>query len=164
MTGYNVFKLLHILAAIVFVGGLIARQLIRAYARGTDDVVWFATLSKAASYVENRMVKPGSLIVPVLGVIQARLGGIPVFGILTGGNQNWLLASVALSLAVFALVPTVFLPRGRQFRPVLDAALRAGAITPELRAAMHDPVVVLAHRLEGAATLAVVALMVLKPF
>ena len=164
MTLYNVFKLLHILAAIVFVGGLIARQLVRAYARQTSDVVWFANLSKAAAHIENWMVKPWSFVLLFLGVIQARLGGIPIFGVLSGGDQNWLLASVLVYFATFALVPLVFIPRGRRFRPILASALSAGTVTPELRAAMRDPVVVFAHRFEGVSTLVMVALMVLKPF
>ena len=100
----------------------------------------------------------------MLGIIQARLGGIPIFGILSGGSQNWLLVSMVLYFATFALVPLVFVPKGKAFRPVLEAAQAQGRITPELRAAMNDRVVALAHRFEEGATLIVIALMVLKPF
>jgi len=91
MTLYNVLKLFHVIAAVVFAGGLFARQAVRAYATSTDDVVWFAHVMKAAAHIERRMVRPGSRAVLALGIVQARLGGIPIFGTLTGGNQNWLL-------------------------------------------------------------------------
>src|SRR5262245_36045501 len=146
MTFYNVMKLLHVAAAIAFAGGLFARQTVRRCARSVDDVTWFANMSKAASHIENVMIKPGSLIILVLGIIQARLGGIPIFGFLSGGDQNWLLVSMAFYVAVFLLVPLVFLPKGKAFRPILEAALAEGRITPELRRAMNDPAVVLAHR------------------
>ena len=164
MTLYNFMKMLHVIVAVVFAGGLFARQVIRSYARTIDDVAWFANLSAAAAYVENVMVKPASLIIVVLGVIQARLGGIPIFGFLSGGDQNWLLVSIALYLAAFLLVPLVFVPKGRAFRPLLDASLSQGRITPELRLAINDRTVALAHHLETAAVLVVLALMVLKPF
>jgi uncharacterized membrane protein len=164
MTLYNVLKPFHVIAAVFFAGGLFARQAVRAYATSTDDVVWFAPVMKAAAHIERRMVRPGSLAVLALGIVQARLGGIPIFGSLTGGNQNWLLVSMSLYVGTFALVPLVFLPRGRSFRPALAAALEQGRMTPELRAAMNDPVVALAHRFEEASTLVVFALMVLKSF
>ena len=164
MTLYNFMKMLHVIAAVVFVGGLFARQVIRSYARTIDDVTWFSNLSRTAAYVETVMVKPGSLIIVVLGVIQARLGGIPIFGFLSGGDQNWLLVSIGLYLAAFLLVPLVFIPKGRAFRPLLDAGLSQGRITPELRLAIDDRTVALAHHLETAAVLVVLVLMVLKPF
>jgi hypothetical protein len=47
---------------------------------------------------------------------------------------------------------------------VLQSALAEGRITPELRAAIDDPVVKLAHLYEQASVIVVVALMVFKPF
>src|SRR5262245_14963758 len=116
MTLYNVMKLFHIVAAIVFAGGLFARQVVRAYAVKTDDLNWYINLSRAASPVENVIVKPSSIVILVLGIFQARLGGIPLFGFLSGESQNWLFVSLLLYFATFALVPLVFLPKGKAFR------------------------------------------------
>jgi uncharacterized membrane protein len=164
MTLYNVMKVLHVVAAIVFVGGVFARQIVRGYAKATDDVVWFATLMGAASRVENRMIRPGSIVVLALGIIQAHLGGIPMLGVLQGGSQNWLLVANVLFLSGFAMVPLVFVPRGKVFRPLLEAALAEGRITPALREVMNDRVVRVAHLYEELMLLVIVALMVLKPF
>ena len=164
VTLYNLLKLLHILSAIAFAGGIFARQIVRRYAVATDDVVRFATLNQAAIDIENWLVKPGSLVILVFGVGLAWRGGIPMFGVLQGESQNWLLVSNILFVIGMALVPTVFIPRGKRFRPLLDAAMAQRRMTSELRAAVNDPVVRAAHDYEMIMLVVTVALMTLKPF
>ena len=164
MSWYIVVKFFHITAVILFVGGLFARQLVRRYAKKTDNVQLFATLSQAAGRIENILVIPGIQAAIVLGVILALIMGFPILGFLQGASQNWLLISNILLIGTLALVPTVLIPRGKKFEPILQAALARGQITPELRAAMDDKVVKLAHLYEEVALIIVVALMVLKPF
>ena len=164
MNWYIIVKFLHILAVIMFVGGLFARQLVRSYAKKTDDIKMFATLNHAAGRIESMLVIPGSEATLVLGVILALLGGFPIFGFLQGASQNWLLVSNILLIGSIVIVPTIFLPRGRKFEPLLQAALAKGEITLGLRAAMDDNVVKLAHLYEEVSLIAIVALMVLKPF
>jgi uncharacterized membrane protein len=164
VTLYNLLKLLHILSAIVFAGGIFARQVVRLYAKSTDDVTRFATLNLAAAYIENWMVKPGSFVILGLGIALAWRGGLPMLGVLQGENQNWLLVSNALFVFGMALVPTVFLPRGKRFRVVLDAAIAQGRVTPELRTALNDPIVRAAHAYEYVMLIVITALMTLKPF
>ncbi len=161
---YGILKLLHVLAAVVFVGGIISRQVVRAYASAGDDVQRFASVSRAASELENRLVKPGSFIILMLGVLLAWQGEWPLVGILQGSDQNWLLVSNVLFVSAFAMVPAVFVPAGRRFRPVLDAALASGRVTAELRAAINDPLVRAAHFYELVVLLTIFALMILKPF
>ena len=164
LTLYNLLKLLHIFAAIIFVGGIFARQIVRMYARATDDVVRFATLYQAAMDIENWMVKPGSFVILALGIALAWRGGLPMLGVLQGESQNWLLVSNVLFVFGMALVPTVFLPRGKRFRVVLDAALAQGRVTTELRTVLNDPVVRAAHAYEYVMLIVITALMTLKPF
>ena len=64
----------------------------------------------------------------MLGVLLAWQGEWPLVGILQGSDQNWLLVSNVLFVSAFAMVPAVFVPAGRRFRPVLDAALASGAM------------------------------------
>jgi hypothetical protein len=65
---------------------------------------------------------------------------------------------------VFALVPTVFIPRGRVFGAILEEAVRLDRVTERLAAAFRDPVVRLAHIYEIAALVVIIFLMVTKPF
>ena len=164
MNWYIVVKFLHIVAVIVCVGGLFARQLIRQHANKTDDIRLFADFSQAAGKIENAMVIPGMTAMMVLGVILALIGGSPILGFLQGATQNWLLVSNILLVGVLVIIPTVLIPRGKRFEPILQAALVKGQITSELRAAANDNTVKLAHRYEEVALIIITALMVLKPF
>jgi uncharacterized membrane protein len=164
MNWYIGIKFLHIIAAMMLIGGLFGRQLVRAYAKKTDDVRIFAALSQAAGRIENLMVIPGNMAVMLLGVILALGSGYPILGFLQGAAQNWLFVSIILLVLILLLVPTVLIPRGKKFGVILEAALAKGEMTPELRMAMDDRVVKLAHRYEEVALVLIVALMVLKPF
>ena len=164
MNWYFGVKLLHIIAAMMLVGGLFGRQLVRALAKKTDDVHIFLALSQAAGRIENLMVIPGNMAVMILGVILALESGYPIFGFLQGAAQNWLLISIILLVVILLLVPTVLIPRGKKFGAILETALAKGEMTPELRMAMDDRVVRLAHLYEQVALVIIVALMVLKPF
>ena len=164
MHWYPIIKLLHIISVIVAVGGLFARQLLRSYAQKAPDIRAFAEFSRAAGQLERLMVIPGMNAVLLFGVILAVIGGLPIFGFLQGASQNWLLLSNLLLVGVLVIIPTVFIPRRKKYAPLLDAALAKGEITPELRAAMGDKIVRLAHWYEDFAVIAIAALMVLKPF
>ncbi|MEP7188642.1 MAG: DUF2269 family protein [Roseiflexaceae bacterium] len=62
MSWYLVLRFLHIASAMMFVGGLFARQIVRWVAHTTDDVDHFASLSQGAGRIENLMVIPGNLV------------------------------------------------------------------------------------------------------
>ena len=164
MNWYPVIKFLHVTSAIMYVGGIFSRQLVRQYARKTDDVHLFTALLRAAGRIEAIMVIPGAQAVIVLGVILALIADFPIFGFLQGASQNWLLVSNILLVSGLVLVPTIFVPRGKIFEPVLQAALAEGRITPELRAAIDDRAVKFAHHYQEVSLIIIVALMVLKPF
>ena len=164
MNWYILVKFLHIVAVIVCVGGLFARQLVRQHAKKLNDVGLFAAFSRAAGKIESLMVIPGMMAIMVLGVILALIGRLPILGFLQGASQNWLLVANILLIGILAIIPTVFIPRGRKFDPVLQAALAKGEMTPELRVAMDDHAVNLAHLYEEVALIVIVALMVFKPF
>ena len=164
MNWYFVMKFLHVVTAIMFVGGIFGRQLVRAYAKKMDDVQIFVALSQAAGRIETLMIIPGNIAVILLGVILALMAGYPLFGFLQGASQNWLLVSNILLVLGMVMVPTIFIPRGKKFDLALQAALAAGRMTPELRTELDDKAVKLAHVYEEVSVVIVVALMVFKPF
>ena len=157
-------RFLHVASAMWFIGGILARQIVRAYAGRTDDVRRFAVLSEAAGRIENTMVIPGNMAVIVLGVVLALLIGAPILGFLQGADRNWLLVSNLILLLGFLSVPLIFLPRGKLFRVAREDALAKGQMTPEVRSHLNDPVVRAAHGYELISMVVVVYLMVLKPF
>jgi len=157
-------RFLHVASAMWFIGGILARQIVRAYAKRTDDVRRFATLSEAAGRIESTMVIPGNFAVIVFGVILGLMIGAPILGFLQGTPRNWLLVSNILLIIGFLNVPLIFLPRGKKFDLVLNDALAKGQMTPELRAHLDDPVVRIAHGYEFVSMVVIVFLMVFRPF
>ena len=157
-------RFLHVASAMWFIGGILARQIVRAYAKRTDDVRRFAVMSEAAGRIESTMVIPGNLAVILFGVILGVQIGAPILGFLQGAERNWLLVSNVILLLGFLNVPLIFLPRGKRFRAALEDALARGQMTPELRAHLNDPLVRLAHGYELVSMVVIVYLMVAKPF
>src|SRR5215211_4892595 len=122
MNWYLVLRFLHIASAIIFVGGLFARQVVRSVAYKTDDINYFVSLSQGAGRIENLMVIPGNMAVIIFGVILALITNAPILGFLQGASQNWLLLANILLIAGLLAVPLVFLPRGKKFASRLTAA------------------------------------------
>ena len=164
MNWYNFFKFLHIVAVIVMIGGIFARQLVRAIVKKSDDPKAIASLTQVVGRLDRAMVIPGSNLVIVLGVIVALMLKWPIFGFLQGASQNWLLLSNILLVVAMLVVPTVFLPHNRQVESLLQVALTEGRVPPELHAILNDPTNRLAHALEEIIVVIIAALMVLKPF
>lgn len=164
MSWYALFRFLHIISTIMFIGGIFGRQLIRAYAKKVTDVRVFAELTRGAGRIERIMIIPGNMAVIVFGVILALSSGAPILGFIQGASSNWLLVSNLLLITGFFIVPLIFLPRGKVFEAALEKALTAGQMTPELRTTLDDPIVKYAHIYEAVMLLVIVALMVFKPF
>ena len=163
MNGFLVLKLLHILAVAVTIGGILARQMVRASARQSDDLSVVAALTNAAARLDRAMIIPASTLMLVLGLFLAIAQGWPIFGYLQGASQNWLLASNGLLVIMVTLISTVFIPHNKKVAAQLQAALRAGRLTPELSAALDDRPNQWAHLAEEIILVTVAALMVLKP-
>jgi uncharacterized membrane protein len=164
MNWYLVLRFLHIGSAMIFIGGILARQLLRGAAGKTDDVHTFATFYQAAGQIEKGMVIPGNLAVILFGIWLALVEHAPILGFLQGANQNWLLVTNLLLLSAMLVVPLVFVPRGKQFDHLLTQAQSEGRMTPTLRAQLNDPTVRFFHGLELLVLAVVVVLMVFKPF
>ena len=164
MNWYNFFKLLHILAVVVMVGGMFARQLVRGIAKKSADVKVIQSLTHVAERLDRIMVIPGGNLVLVFGVVLALMLKWPLFGFLQGASQNWLLVSNLLLVVTMVLVVRIFLPHNKKVESLLHSALAEGRVTPELSTALNDPTNRWAHYAEEIIVLAIAALMVLKPF
>jgi uncharacterized membrane protein len=159
-----VVRFLHIASAVWFIGGVVARQIVRAYSKRTEDVQRFAIMSEAAGRIETSMVIPGNFAVIVFGVIYGLMIDAPILGFLQGASRNWLLVSNILLLLGFFNIPLVFIPKGKLFDVALKDALAKGQMTPKLRAQMDDRTVRIVHFIELAALAVITVLMVFRPF
>lgn len=164
MNWYLVVKYLHIAAVAITIGGIFARQLVRRIAGRSDDIKAVAALLQAAIRMERVLVIPGSNLMILFGIVLAVMQEWPIFGFLQGSDRNWLLVSNLLLIAMIALIPGIFIPHNRKVTSLLQSALAAGKVTPELSAALNEKKDLWAHYAEQAIVLVVAALMVLKPF
>jgi uncharacterized membrane protein len=164
MNWYLIVKFLHITAVAITIGGMFARQLVRAYARKSDDVNLIASLTQVAVRIDRLMVIPWSNIMVVMGIILAIMLKWPIFGFLQGASQSWLLVSNLLLVFMMVLVGGVFVPYNKKLESILRPALAEGRVTPELAAALDDRRNKISHLAEEVLMLAIAALMVLKPF
>jgi Predicted integral membrane protein (DUF2269) len=152
-------KLSHVGLAFLLVAGLSGRWILLSRAARSEDVEESARLADAAAPFE-RIVMPAGPLVVLAGLVTAWAQGYPWLGLTTG----WMLVATLLVVPIVALVPLVFIPRGRAFESAMADARARGVVTAELRAAWHDPAVSFARRYELGATALIIALMVLKPF
>jgi hypothetical protein len=153
-------KLLHVVVAFWFVTGLAGRTVVIGQAARSPDVHTVVGLMGLAGRFEKLMVIPGSFAVLVAGLLTTWAQHRPWFE----HGAYWLVTSLVAYVALIALVPLVFLPRGRLFEAALDEARARGELTPKLSAAFRDRAVWVARTTEGLVVAFIVALMVLKPF
>ena len=151
---------LHVLIAFWFVTGIVGRDVTLAKARGTDDPRLVGELAELAGRFERMSVRPGSFAVLILGLLAAWAAHRPF----TGTNNWWLLVSLILYLSNVSLIPLVFVPRGRVFERELAAARGGRTVTPGLSAALRDGAVQAARTYELVTLVAIILLMVAKPF
>ena len=156
----NWVKLLHVGVAFWFVSGTVARNVAIRQATRSDELPVVSNLMQLAGRFEKLMVIPGSAAVLVAGLLTTWAQHRPWFQ----HGSYWLVTSVVVYVASFALVPLVFLPRGRVFEGALEDARIRGQVTPELSAAFRDRAVWAARTTEVLVVAFIIALMVLKPF
>jgi hypothetical protein len=164
MNWYSILRFLHILSSIVFIGGIVARQVVRARGKRSANIRELEAYFLAAGQIEKLMVIPGNLTVILFGVILAIMIKAPIFGFLQGAPANWLLVTNLLLIGGGLMVPLIFLPRGKVYDRLMQQALARDEITAELRAHLEDPVVKRAHFLEISLVVVILILMVFKPF
>jgi uncharacterized membrane protein len=159
----SLVKVAHALTGFWFVAGIVGRSVVQVRAERTTDVGVVKVLVELIGRFDNLMVIPGSIAVLALGLVSAWFEGTPLLGFIQGAHSSWLFVSLILFATIMALVPTVFLPRGRIFEAALEEAVAAGNVTDKLSAAFRDPLVRAAHVWELVAIVAIIWLMIAKP-
>jgi hypothetical protein len=159
VTWADLFKLIHIGAAMGLVAGLVGRYLLLRRAAAAAEIEPAFSLSQAAAPFERMVIVGGNLIL-VTGLLAGWARGLPLIGLGTG----WVLVAVVILLSTLPFVPLVFLPRGRVFDSAMAETRRLGEWTPQLRDAFADGAVAFARWYEFGAVAVVLTLMVVKPF
>ena len=151
MSYYEILLFLHVLAAIVWLGGGVMIQALVIRAAKAGDAVLLKKLAENAGWLAQRLFIPSSLAVLVLGILLT-IEGPWSFGDL------WIVLGLAGYAASF-LTGILFLePEGKR----IDAAMAAhGPGSPQ--AVHHVRRINVVQRMEMVILFLVVAVMVLKP-
>jgi Predicted integral membrane protein (DUF2269). len=165
MNIYVLMKLLHVLAAFWFIGGLMGRDFAFWSAGKATNVQAVHALLQISDFFERYAVIPVSMAVFLFGLIVTLMQKWPLFGFLQGSPTNWLLVSFLLFLGIsLAIGPLKLVARRKQRTRAIEEALARGAITPELTAALNDEVLVRFRAVELVIVILIIILMVTKPF
>lgn len=150
MTTYELLKTLHVLAAVVWVGGAVTLQLFAMRAQGSDDPMRLAGFAKDAEWVGTRVFIPASLLLVVLGVWMV----IDSWSF----GQTWILLGIG-GYGFSFLVGSFFLgPESGRIGKMMD---ERGPADGEVMARIQR--IFLVSRVEMFVLLFVVAVMVFKP-
>lgn len=147
---YQLLLYVHILAAVVWVGGALYAQILAIRAARSDDPAVLPRLAREIEFIGSRVFKPAAIVLFLAGAamtIQAWSFG-----------QLWIAVSVALWVAS-AVAGAVYLePRARRVAALFDDE---GPTSASGRALLDR--MFLVSRLELASFAVIIALMVFKP-
>jgi uncharacterized membrane protein len=164
MTLGLVLKLLHVLSAVLFIGGILGRAVTFRRSAQSGELHSAYALLQASEFFERKILIPASMAALVTGLLTAWIQGWPLFGFLQNARTNWLLLSLVLFLATTPAIPLYLIPRRVQRTQAAEAAREQGKLTPELTAALNDRGVLTYRSFELAIAILIVILMVTKPF
>jgi uncharacterized membrane protein len=153
LTNYTAFKFVHVLAAVVWVGGACMVQVYALLAVRTNDPVKVAAFSSDTEFVGTRIFLPSALILLVSGLFTVHESGG-----LWGYGQGWVqfgLAVIALSIVVGAGY------LGPESGRIARATERSGVESAEVQERIQR--IFLVSRIELVLLLAVIFDMVVKP-
>jgi uncharacterized membrane protein len=148
---YDWLKAIHVLGAIVWVGGAIAMQLLAIRAMASKDTVRQATFSADVEWMGMRIFTPASVVVLLAGIAMVLDAGI-------GWTDAWILAGLA-GIAFTIIVGASFLgPESGRLKALIA---ERGEGDPEV--IRRRDRIFMVSRIDLAVLIFVVLMMVLKP-
>jgi protoporphyrinogen IX oxidase len=153
LTHYNAFKFVHVLSAVVWVGGACTVQVYALLATRTNDPLRVAAFAKDTEFVGTRIFLPSSLILLVSGIFTLHdSSGLWSFG------QGWVQFGLVVG-TLSIIVGAGYL--GPESGRIARATEAKGVESPEVQERIQR--IFLVSRVELVLLLAVVFDMVVKP-
>lgn len=152
MTGYRIALFIHVLAAIVWVGGGIVLQILVHRIKNGDSPQLMGPLGKEISFIGERVFGPASVVVLIAGIYMVLEADI-------GFEEPW----VALGLGGLILAAGIGMGYlGPQSKKMDELAAAHGPASPEVKAQADR--LQTAARITLAILVTVVFVMTYKPF
>ena len=148
----SIVVLLHVFAAFAYVAGYVATNVLTEIARRTADASQRRQALSFSSRFDRMLNAPGGTLVGITGIVAVVVFGYPL-------TTGWLLAAIVL----YALIVATGILFWSRVGAAIDRAAAAGDDVA-VRRELLRPRNVAVSRIENVALLAVIALMVLRPF
>jgi len=149
---FAVFKLIHVLVAVFWVGGGLMLTLLALRAERSGEPAELATIAKQAAFVGERFFAPAGLVVLAMGITMVINDHI-------GFGTTWVDIGLAGYAVSFATGIGVLSPLAKKVATLLE---ERGPAAAETQAAIGR--ILLVARLDVGVLLLVVADMLMKPF
>jgi len=149
---YALFRVLHVVVAVFWVGGGLLLTVLGLRAERADDPNEMATLARQAAFAGEKLFAPGGLIVLAMGIAM-------MINTNWGWGKFWVVAGLVGYALTFVTGIGVLSPLAKK----IDVLLKEkGPAAPETQATIQR--ILLVARFDIAILLLVVADMVTKPF
>jgi len=149
---FNVYKMIHVIAAVIWVGGGATLVVLGLLTERENDPRNLVSLGHKVDFIATRIYIPASLTVLLFGILMMLKGDLD-------WGQFWVVAGLAGFAATFLTGIGFLAPQTKKFNAL---ATEKGAEDPETQAALGK--LLLAGRFDVALLLLVVADMTAKPF
>jgi len=149
---YALFKLVHVVGAVVWVGGGLTLTILAMRAERSSDPGEMATIARQAAFTGERVFAPVGLIVFLMGIAM-------VINLHWGWGTTWIVIGLVGYAITFLTGLLVLGPQAKRIGQLLETK---GAEAAETQAAIQR--ILLLARIDMGVLLLVVADMVLKPF
>jgi uncharacterized membrane protein len=149
---YAIFRVVHIVVAVFWVGGGLTLTILGLRAEGMSDPLEIATLARQAAFVGEKFFAPAGLIVLLAGI------GLVINGHL-GWNHFWVIAALVGYAITFATGIGVLSPLAKKVDALIESK---GVEAAETQAAIKRILTI--ARIDVAVLVLVVADMTTKPF
>jgi uncharacterized membrane protein len=149
---YSIFRVVHVVVAVFWVGGGLTITILGLRAEGMDDPREIATLARQAAFIGERFFAPAGLVVLLMGI------GMVINGHL-GWNHFWVIAALVGYASTFATGIGVLSPLAKKVDALIESK---GPEAAETQAAVRR--VLMIARVDVAVLVLVVADMTTKPF
>ena len=149
---YDVYKGLHVLAAVVWVGGGATLTLLGIVAERERDPLRLASIGQMADWIGLRVYTPSSLTVLVFGILMVRKGDL-------GWGHFWIDAALVGWLITTAVGVGYISPQAKKLARIIEAS---GPTSAEAQAKIRQILTVV--RFDVVMMLLIVLDMAVKPF
>lgn len=149
---YFIFKLIHVLGAVVWVGGGTVLTILAIRAERSQDSGEIATIARQAAFVGEKIFAPVGLLVFLMGIAM-------VINFHWGWGTTWVTIGLLGYIVTFLTGILVLSPLAKRISKLMETE---GPDAPETQAAIQR--IMLIARVDVGVLLLVVADMILKPF